>query len=106
MATNSVGKVTQVLGAVVDVQFAGDLPPIMNALHAKIGDRVLDVQAGDCRRPFVQSPSSMMLKRLVFPKGLRSGADRTFDDSPETLLFFFSRSAFARRALSFPRAGT
>ena len=41
MATNSVGKVTQVLGAVVDVQFAGDLPPIMNALHAKIGDRVL-----------------------------------------------------------------
>ena len=48
----------------------------------------------------------MMLKRLVFPKGLWSGADRTFDDSPETLLFFFSRSAFARRALSFPRAGT
>tara|TARA_R110000772_G_scaffold73216_2_gene159572 strand:+ start:7363 stop:8787 length:1425 start_codon:yes stop_codon:yes gene_type:complete len=41
MATNSVGKVTQVLGAVVDVQFSGDLPAILNALHVKLGDRVL-----------------------------------------------------------------
>ncbi|NKB48360.1 MAG: F0F1 ATP synthase subunit beta [Alphaproteobacteria bacterium] len=32
MAKNIVGKVTQVLGAVVDVQFEGDLPPILNAL--------------------------------------------------------------------------
>ena len=40
-ATNSVGRVTQVLGAVVDVQFDGDLPYILNALNAKIGDRTL-----------------------------------------------------------------
>ncbi|GIK99403.1 MAG: ATP synthase subunit beta [Alphaproteobacteria bacterium] len=33
MAKNIVGKITQVLGAVVDVQFEGDLPPILNALH-------------------------------------------------------------------------
>src|SRR3954467_3446674 len=32
MAKNRVGKVTQVLGAVVDVQFDGDLPAILNAL--------------------------------------------------------------------------
>ncbi|MAL78941.1 MAG: F0F1 ATP synthase subunit beta [Sneathiella sp.] len=32
MAKN-VGKITQVLGAVVDVQFDGDLPNILNALH-------------------------------------------------------------------------
>jgi F-type H+/Na+-transporting ATPase subunit beta len=32
MANNAVGKVTQVLGAVVDVQFDGELPPILNAL--------------------------------------------------------------------------
>ena len=38
MATNVVGKVTQVLGAVVDVQFEGELPPIMNALESQIGD--------------------------------------------------------------------
>jgi F-type H+/Na+-transporting ATPase subunit beta len=35
MATNIIGKITQVLGAVVDVQFEGDLPPILNALHAE-----------------------------------------------------------------------
>ncbi len=29
------GKVTQVIGAVVDVQFEGDLPEILNALHAE-----------------------------------------------------------------------
>ncbi len=34
MAKNIVGSITQVLGAVVDVQFEGDLPPILNALHA------------------------------------------------------------------------
>ncbi len=33
MAKNIVGKVTQVLGAVVDVQFPGDLPSILNALQ-------------------------------------------------------------------------
>jgi len=33
MAQNRVGKVTQVLGAVVDVQFEGDLPAILNALQ-------------------------------------------------------------------------
>ena len=33
MSKNIVGKITQVTGAVVDVQFEGDLPPILNALH-------------------------------------------------------------------------
>src|SRR5499425_737083 len=38
MATpNAVGKITQVIGAVVDVQFEGDLPPILNALETKNG---------------------------------------------------------------------
>ncbi|HTU54032.1 MAG TPA: F0F1 ATP synthase subunit beta [Acetobacteraceae bacterium] len=41
MAKNIVGQVTQVTGAVVDVQFEGDLPFIQNALHTKIGDRLL-----------------------------------------------------------------
>ena len=38
MAKNNVGKVTQVLGAVVDVQFEGELPFIQNALNVKNGD--------------------------------------------------------------------
>ncbi|MCR9254501.1 MAG: F0F1 ATP synthase subunit beta [Alphaproteobacteria bacterium] len=41
MAKNNVGKITQVIGAVVDVQFDGDLPSILNALHAKNGDQKL-----------------------------------------------------------------
>jgi F-type H+-transporting ATPase subunit beta len=32
-APNRQGRVTQVIGAVVDVQFDGELPPILNALH-------------------------------------------------------------------------
>jgi F-type H+-transporting ATPase subunit beta len=41
MAQNRVGRITQVLGAVVDVQFDGDLPFIQNALTTKVGDRTL-----------------------------------------------------------------
>src|SRR5690349_21898486 len=38
MATqNAVGKITQVIGAVVDVQFEGELPAILNALETKNG---------------------------------------------------------------------
>src|SRR5262245_41939867 len=35
--TNQTGRITQVIGAVVDVQFEGDLPPILNALETKNG---------------------------------------------------------------------
>jgi F-type H+-transporting ATPase subunit beta len=41
MATNSVGRVTQVLGAVVDAQFDGELPFIQNALTTRVGEREL-----------------------------------------------------------------
>src|SRR5215510_2313530 len=34
---NAVGKITQVIGAVVDVQFDGHLPAILNALETKNG---------------------------------------------------------------------
>ncbi len=35
MATNTVGKIRQVMGAVVDVQFEGHLPQILNALETR-----------------------------------------------------------------------
>src|SRR5215470_11250498 len=42
MATpNAVGKITQVIGAVVDVQFEDHLPAILNALETKNGDQRL-----------------------------------------------------------------
>jgi F-type H+-transporting ATPase subunit beta len=37
----SIGKITQIIGAVVDVKFEGDLPAILNALHCDLGDRLL-----------------------------------------------------------------
>jgi len=41
MAKNDIGKVTQVMGAVVDVQFEGELPEILNALHTENAGKLL-----------------------------------------------------------------
>src|ERR1700748_3518469 len=41
MARNSIGTVTQVIGAVVDVHFDGDLPAILSALELKDSGRTL-----------------------------------------------------------------
>lgn len=35
MANNTIGSVSQVMGAVVDVHFDGELPPILNALNSE-----------------------------------------------------------------------
>src|SRR5947199_9124378 len=35
MASNQVGHITQVIGAVVDVQFEGELPAILNSLETR-----------------------------------------------------------------------
>jgi F-type H+/Na+-transporting ATPase subunit beta len=40
-ATNAVGKITQVTGAVVDVHFDGELPRILNALHTQNDGKTL-----------------------------------------------------------------
>src|SRR3954464_2538638 len=40
-ATNQTGRITQVIGAVVDVQFDGDLPAILNALETTNGSNPL-----------------------------------------------------------------
>jgi F-type H+-transporting ATPase subunit beta len=41
MASNNVGRITQVLGAVVDVQFEGELPFIQNALTTTVNGNAL-----------------------------------------------------------------
>jgi F-type H+/Na+-transporting ATPase subunit beta len=41
MATNTIGRVTQVIGAVVDVQFSTDLPAILSALETHVEGRRL-----------------------------------------------------------------
>ncbi|MEQ9814495.1 MAG: F0F1 ATP synthase subunit beta [Azospirillaceae bacterium] len=40
-SSNTTGRITQVTGAVVDVQFDGDLPAIMNAITTKLDDKQL-----------------------------------------------------------------
>jgi F-type H+/Na+-transporting ATPase subunit beta len=44
MATNIVGSITQVIGAVVDVHFEGELPAILSALHVDNAGRVLTLE--------------------------------------------------------------
>ena len=41
MARNTIGTVTQVIGAVVDVHFDGELPAILTALNVDNGGRTL-----------------------------------------------------------------
>ncbi len=41
MASNNIGTITQIIGAVVDVHFDGDLPEILTALHLQLSDRLL-----------------------------------------------------------------
>jgi F-type H+-transporting ATPase subunit beta len=41
MATNNIGTITQITGAVVDVRFDADLPHILNALHVKADGRLI-----------------------------------------------------------------
>jgi len=46
------GHITQVIGAVVDVQFTGDLPAILNALETNNqGNRLGYVPAGQAPAP-------------------------------------------------------
>ena len=45
MTTNNKGVISQVIGAVVDVRFEDNLPPILTALESKVGGKkvVLEV---------------------------------------------------------------
>ena len=47
MAKNSIGRIAQVMGAVVDVRFDDekDLPSILSALETNIGDKKLVLEA-------------------------------------------------------------
>jgi F-type H+-transporting ATPase subunit beta len=41
MAKNAIGTITQIMGAVIDVQFEGELPAILNALHVDNNGKLL-----------------------------------------------------------------
>jgi F-type H+-transporting ATPase subunit beta len=45
MAKNATGRITQIIGAVVDVEFDGDLPPILNAIEVENDGQRLILEA-------------------------------------------------------------
>ena len=87
MAKNNVGRVTQVLGAVVDVQFDGDLPFIQNALTSLIDGRKLVLEVAQelgertVRAIAMDSTDGMVRGQEV----VDTGAPITVPVGPETL---------------------
>jgi len=66
MAKNNVGRVTQVLGAVVDVQFDGEMPNILNALRVQNQGKTLVLEVAQhlgeqtCRTVAMDSTDGMV----------------------------------------------
>jgi F-type H+-transporting ATPase subunit beta len=87
MASNIVGRVTQVMGAVVDVQFDGDLPFIQNALHTKVQDRTLVLEvAQELGERTVRTIAMDSTDGLVRGQEVTdTGAPITMPVGPETL---------------------
>jgi F-type H+/Na+-transporting ATPase subunit beta len=87
MAKNNVGKITQVIGAVVDVQFESDLPNILNALETEnAGKRlVLEVAQhlgeGTVRTIAMDSTDGLVRGKEV----VDTGAPISVPVGPETL---------------------
>ena len=48
MANNLSGKISQVLGAVVDIEFDGELPPILQRLQASLGVSFVGTMETQC----------------------------------------------------------
>ncbi|WNJ99658.1 F0F1 ATP synthase subunit beta [Thalassospiraceae bacterium LMO-JJ14] len=69
---NNVGKITQVMGAVVDVQFEGELPAILNALHVQNQDKLLVLEVA-------QHLGESMVRTIAMDstEGLQRGLEAT-----------------------------
>ena len=87
MAKNNVGTISQVMGAVVDVQFSGDLPNILNALHTENENKVLVLEVaqhlGENMVRTIAMDSTEGLKRGA--KVTDTGEAITVPVGPETL---------------------
>ena len=66
MAKNNVGAISQIMGAVVDVKFEGDLPEILNALEITHRDKRLVLEGEDVAIDRVQvTPLGLVLHELA-----------------------------------------
>src|SRR6516225_7387786 len=64
MATNQIGRIAQVIGAVVDVKFDGELPPILNALETNEG-LVRGQEVTDTGQPIAVPVGDGTLGRII-----------------------------------------
>ncbi len=87
MASKSLGKITQILGAVIDVKFVGELPAIMNALHTKNHDKLLVLEVaqhlGENQVRTIAMDSTEGLQRGI--EVTDTGAPISVPVGPETL---------------------
>jgi len=87
MAKNLVGSVSQVMGAVVDVRFEGDLPPILNALRVDNQGQTLVLEVAQhlgesmCRTVAMDSTEGLVRGQQVTD----TGGPITVPVGPETL---------------------
>ena len=87
MANNNVGRVTQVMGAVVDVQFDGELPNILNALHVQNQGKTLVLEVAQhlgeqsCRTIAMDSTEGLVRGQAA----VDTGAPISMPVGPETL---------------------
>jgi len=77
MAKNNTGSVTQVIGAVVDVKFDGELPAILNALHVKNQGKTLVLEVAQHL-----GENTVRAIAMDTTDGLVRGAEVTDTDSP------------------------
>ncbi|MDH3596920.1 MAG: F0F1 ATP synthase subunit beta [Rhodospirillales bacterium] len=87
MAKNLVGRITQVMGPVVDVQFEGDLPPILNALETdNDGSRLVVEVAQHLGGSVVRTVAMDSTEGLVRGREVQdTGGPITVPVGPETL---------------------
>ncbi len=87
MAKNAVGKISQIMGAVIDVQFEGDLPEILNALHCQNNEKLLVLEVaqhlGENSVRTIAMDSTEGLQRGIEVSD--TGAPITVPVGPETL---------------------
>ena len=80
MATKSVGKVSQIIGAVVDVEFDGSLPAIQNALEVDNNGQRLVLEVAQHL-----GESSVRTIAMDATEGLVRGAAATDTGAPITV---------------------
>ena len=87
MANKAIGKISQVIGAVVDVQFDGELPAILNALEvSNNGQRLVLEVAQHLGESAVRTIAMDSTEGLVRgAEAVDTGAPITVPVGPETL---------------------